>query len=72
MSALELAILDAFKRAANRPCAPTSIYLTDADRAELGRDTVDGLPVRPVRGKGGSRLYLEGGSAVSISRRRVA
>ena len=66
MSPIERRILAAIRNGCAMGLRPTAIYLRAEDQSQLGRGEVDGLPVRPVTGKGPSRVYFEIGVALVL------
>lgn len=67
MRPIEARIAEAIADARREGLTPKSIYLTPADREELGAtwpvDQVDGLPIKRVSGKGRSTVYCKHGIA---------
>jgi hypothetical protein len=62
----------AVAKAAERNLPPRAVYLTIEDAAALGLrihfdpPRVMGIEIRPVRGKGSSRLYTKHGLAIAL------
>jgi hypothetical protein len=68
-----VAIVEAARdRAAERGLAPRAVYLTAEDAREIGLrleydpPRVLGIEIRPVKGKGSSRLYTKHGLAFGL------
>jgi hypothetical protein len=71
MKRIDQLIADAIASAKGEGLEPRSIYLTPADRVELTSavgpvDQLDGLAIKPVSGRGRSRLYCKHGIARAL------